>query len=316
MKTLSTGNLVDLGSELNGASVQRKKSGGVRRTAARAPKLESLRWGASCHVIAYGVRMGVRAIRPEDLEKSLGYLPLGWKPCSPSNVSRLYSIVCNEPEQSSAASFDLFCDHHAILRSATETAVLEKLESDSALYIAEMTERRVFVHAGVVGWNGRAILLPGRSCTGKTTLVAELVRWGATYYSDEFAVLDERGFLHPYPRPLGLRENGSLRQTRCPVERLGGSPGAVPLPPALVILSRFKTGTEWRPRHISPGRALLGLLDNAVSARRNPAAALKTLKQVVNQSFAVKGVRGEGQQVVDWISKYFDPQKGFPLPGS
>jgi hypothetical protein len=31
--------------------------------------------------------------------------------------------------------------------------------------------------------------------------VAELVRAGATYYSDEFAVLDSRGRVHPFPRP-------------------------------------------------------------------------------------------------------------------
>jgi hypothetical protein len=35
-----------------------------------------------------------------------------------------------------------------------------------------------------------AILIAGRSFSGNTTLAAELVRAGATYYSDEFKVVD------------------------------------------------------------------------------------------------------------------------------
>ena len=65
--------------------------------------------------------------------------------------------------------------------------------------MAAETRERVFVHAGVVGWKGHAIVIPGRSRSGKTTLVAELVKAGAEYYSDEFAVLDAEGRVHPFP---------------------------------------------------------------------------------------------------------------------
>jgi len=83
--------------------------------------------------------------------------------------------------------------------------VFEAFETDLQLYVAEMAPRRLFVHAGVVGWRGQAIIIPGRTFTGKTTLVAALVKAGATYYSDEYAVLDVRGRVHPYARPLGIR---------------------------------------------------------------------------------------------------------------
>ena len=47
----------------------------------------------------------------------------------------------------------------------------------------------------IVTWGrGRAIVIPGRTFSGKSTLVAELVRAGATYYSDEYAVEDETTF--------------------------------------------------------------------------------------------------------------------------
>ena len=57
------------------------------------------------------------------------------------------------------------------------------------------------MHAGAVAWRDRGIVIPGRSHSGKTTLVRALVE-AARYYSDEFAVLDPQGRLHPYPLPL------------------------------------------------------------------------------------------------------------------
>ena len=86
----------------------------------------------------------------------------------------------------------------------------------SSYYVAEEARRGVFVHAGVVGWKGRALVLPGKSGAGKTTLVAELIRAGATYYSDEYAVLDERGRVHPYARPLAVRVDGRRQRRRYP----------------------------------------------------------------------------------------------------
>ena len=52
------------------------------------------------------------------------------------------------------------------------------LESELRQSLAARSRQRTFVHAGVVGWRGQAIVVPGRSRSGKTTLVAELVRAG------------------------------------------------------------------------------------------------------------------------------------------
>ncbi|HEY4049215.1 MAG TPA: hypothetical protein VGM27_20330 [Acidobacteriaceae bacterium] len=287
----------------------------MRRRASSQSKLDTLAWSAGLSFIAYGVRIGVRANRADVMARSVDYLPLGWKPSSSPIVEQVYSIICDDqsgPEN--GVCFHLYKDNQRLLLCGQESQLLECLEADVTLQVAESTRRRVFVHAGVVSWGGRAILIPGRTFSGKTTLVAELVRAGAVYYSDEFAVIDHNGLVHPYARPLQLREDGGFRQTKRPVEELGGVAGHAPLLPGLVLLSRYEAGARWHPRHISAGQALLGLLDNTVSARRGPAAALRVLKQVVTQSFAVKGSRGEGQEVVDWITTHFDPQCMFPSP--
>src|SRR4051795_2847365 len=43
---------------------------------------------------------------------------------------------------------------------------------ETCVRIPDRSPRRVFIHAGVVGWNGGAILIPGASFSGKTRLVA------------------------------------------------------------------------------------------------------------------------------------------------
>src|SRR5438477_263298 len=73
---------------------------------------------------------------------------------------------------------------------------------------------------------------PGLGCSlsGKTTLVREMLRLGATYYSDEFAVVDDSGLVHPFARPLGIREDFFPAQTNYTAENLGASTGVKPLP--------------------------------------------------------------------------------------
>ena len=165
------------------------------------------------------------------------------------------------------------------------------------LSAAELTDHRVFVHAGVVGWKDRAILIPGKSFVGKTSLVAELVKAGATYYSDEFAVLDSEGLVHPFHKPLSLREpGGGGKQTNVAVEEIGGRAGSTPLPVGLVLASEYKAGGRWRPRQLSPGHGALLLLANTVPARRSPKRVIDTLGRVVAAAPVLKSNRGEAAE--------------------
>ena len=160
-----------------------------------------------------------------------------------------------------------------------------------------MSRRRLFVHAGVVEWGGKAIVIPGRSYSGKSSLVWELVRAGATYYSDEYAVFDERGMVSAYPIPLKLRTGSGENGKACPSEQAWETPEAKPVPVGLVVLTRYQTGAKWRPKMLSPGPALLQILANTVAARRRPKAALQVLGKVVSQAQVLRGVRGEADQL-------------------
>ncbi len=96
--------------------------------------------------------------------------------------------------------------------------------------IAALSEAGILaIHAGVVGRDGQAILIAGRSGRGKTTLVLSLLRRGFDLLSDELALVgpDDRTILayprglHVRPQALGLfPELGFLADI--PAQELGG----------------------------------------------------------------------------------------------
>jgi hypothetical protein len=248
---------------------------------------------------SYGARVGLRASDPVALDALLERLPPGWKEKPVPTVERLYSLVLGGNGDGRVRRLNvLYGDAELLARSRELGEALDTFASDVQLHVAERARRRVFVHAGVVGWKGRAIVMPGRSFSGKTTLVSELVRAGAEYYSDDYAVFDARGRVHPFPRPLEIRGDGAHVQQRYSVESLGGVAGTRPLPVGLVVVTEYDDGVKgWRPKHLTAGHGVLELLAHAVAARRKPKAVLGALERATASATVVKGRRGDAPVV-------------------
>ena len=264
-------------------------------------KVDRLGWAVGFSLKSYGVRIGIRSNDPAALASACQHLPSEWESTTSPVVDRVYSLMIGAKDsRSNGRRLNcLYGDEVRLARSADLDGVFERFESDLRLYVAELATHRVFVHAGVVGWKGQGLVIPGRSYSGKSTLVAELVRAGATYYSDEYAVLDSRGRVHPFSKPIELREEGEFTQTKITAAELGGHSGTRPLPVGLVLMTQFKSGARWRPRKLTAGRGVLEMLFNTVSARRSPERALATLQRVTSQAEVLKGVRGNATDVVD-----------------
>ncbi|HEX2824943.1 MAG TPA: hypothetical protein VHP37_01240 [Burkholderiales bacterium] len=169
---------------------------------------------------------------------------------------------------------------------------IDRLEAAVRLTIAEHAPERVFVHAGVVAWNERAIVVPGPSFSGKSTLVAALVRAGATYYSDEYAVCLDSGAIEPFVKPLELRREGEHAQYAVDVPM----PAHGAMTAGLVIVTRYVAGAAWQPRAISRGAGVLRLLENAVAARSASERALRALGAVVSSAIVLEGDRGDADE--------------------
>jgi hypothetical protein len=230
-------------------------------------KLDRLGWAEGLAFSAFGVRVGVRVNVPGVLARVLPLLPPGWKKSRRLVVQRLYSLMVAEGGERAGMRrlHVLYADSGRVARAAALDQVLGAFEADLHLHIAEASSDMSFLHAGVVGWQGRVIVVPGRSFSGKTTLVREMLRLGATYYSDEFAVVDNFGLVHPFTRPLGIREQGSEGQTKYTAERLGAISGVEPLPVGMAVISEYQRGAQWRPVPLSQGQGALELLANSVA---------------------------------------------------
>jgi hypothetical protein len=188
--------------------------------------------------------------------------------------------------------------------------LLQHLETDLQIHLGEMAPERVFLHAGVVGWQGKALVLPGHSYSGKSTLVAALLRAGASYYSDEFAVLDRSGRVHPYPRPLTFRCSSAAGEARRQPASFGARTGSEPLTPGVFLLTRYRHGARWCPRLLRPGEAVLELMANCLPIRHRPEEALSVLEEAVNHALVVHSERSEAEEIVTDVLQILDGTLG------
>ena len=273
----------------------------LRLPSASTGYLDSFDWRAGETLLSHAVRFGIRATEERAVPHFLAVLPAGWKRSSVRTVDRLYSCVVGGSPSEPHLLYD---NEREIGSTADLEEIAERFQAFLHIHIAEHSPNRTFLHAGAVGWRGRAIVLPGRSGAGKTTLTAELVRAGASYLSDDFAPIDGRGRVHPFPKLLAVRENGETREL--PAEAFGGRQSRLPLPVGLVVLSSYAEGRGFRPRSLSPGRAVIELLKTTASARRQPARAFDRLSNLVQQAPVLRGVRGEAAEAAEAILERSD----------
>lgn len=266
-------------------------------------KIDRLGWAAGFSFRAYGLLIGVRASDSAVLGDLRARLPFGSTPSEESEVDYLYSIrVGGKSERKGTRQFHvLYSDAAQLGRTLDWGLLLDAFEKDLELFVGERAHARVFVHAGVVTWKRRALLLPGKSLAGKSTLVAELVRSGATYFSDEFAVLDEAGLVHPFRRPLSLRENGEPGADKYSLDVVLNSPPTDPAPVTSVLVTTYREGARFRPRLVSPGIACLELLQHALAARTQPELVLPVLQTVTEGARIYKTLRGQASEVAQAV---------------
>jgi len=264
-------------------------------------KLDRLGWADGIAFTSYRARIGIRTSSSAVLSDLIERLPPRSRIVQGEVVDTLYSLIVAPPVGHSRVKMYhlLYAGTRQIARSLDPSTVLNALESRLRLEVALRAKGRLFVHAGVVAWNGRAILLPGRSHAGKSTLVAALVEAGAKYYSDEYAVLDSRGYVYPYIKPISLRLPGSSESITVPVASLSGPIGTAPVPVGAIVVAKYQQDAKWRPRQITRGQAVMALFDNTVAAIVKPGFALDVLRKAASCCVGVKGNRGEAIEVVD-----------------
>lgn len=241
-------------------------------------------------LVSWGVPFRLVAETPSLLERMRESVPFGSIPCpKPDLFAHTFTLLRSR----SSSEYQLFSNQEMLTEDESLELILDQLSGHLTIHVAEHAPDYVFVHAGVVAWRDRGLLLPGVSFAGKSTLVAELVHAGATYYSDEFALVDHEGLVHPFPRELRMRRPGQTEQTPMPIKQLHGRSGTASVPIAMVVFTQFEIDGRWAPEPLSPGRAALELLLHALPVQRTPKRVLTTFAAVMRRARAWRTARGE-----------------------
>jgi hypothetical protein len=215
-------------------------------------------------------------------------LPPGWQPSDRFPEDGHLTLA-----GAGADGYDVLLDGGPVATGVSSDLAVQVLDAQLRARIALLATDRIFVHAGVVARGDRAVVLPAPSFAGKSALVAALVRGGATYFSDEFAVLDPDGLVHPYAKALSLRSETARHGAATTVDALGGRAGDGPATVAVIAVTRYVPGSRWAPERRGAGAGALALLANAVAARSRPAETLRTTGRAAARAVVLEGPRGD-----------------------
>ncbi|MGE0668780.1 MAG: HprK-related kinase A [Sphingomonadales bacterium] len=170
--------------------------------------------------------------------------------------------------------------------------------------VATRTFTHLILHAAVVAREGRAVILPGQSGQGKSTLCAALVARGWRHLSDEFALLDPASLaITAHPRPISLK-NRSLQAVEAWAPELVLSPAyegtpkgtigyvapsraaveaaAVPAVPAAVVFPRFDPSEAPALDAMGNAAAFIALTACSVNYREFGQAGFEALSRLVD----------------------------------
>ena len=273
-------------------------SAGVRELGQGTEEFKAVR------ISAFGVRIQIRA-PAEILAHIHRSIVPGAEFGDPEPADATISVRVNE----SASGQPLYeiRENSAVLGTqAGLQATMSVVESWTQLTVATLAKELVFVHAGVVGWRNKAIVIPGRSLSGKSTLVLALVKAGADYYSDEYAMFDSEGRVHPYWRLPKLKAASGQKAADSSLGGVLSGPPPRPTPLGSVLICRYKPEEPRQPRRLTCGETLLGLLDNTVPLRLRPEQAVRTLSRAVANAQGFEAARGEAEVFARQVLSLFD----------
>jgi hypothetical protein len=257
---------------------------------------------------AYGVRLAMTAPRPGILERMREFLPPGSRACPPEAVERTFGLRFEDN-----GGFILTRDGQDL--SGTNgmdlDLALEMFDTQLRIYLGRTAPDTIFIHAGVVAHGGVAMVIPSSSFAGKTTLVTSLVRLGAVYYSDEFAVINRDGRIEPYAKPLSLRESGGWKQTDHAVETFGGKAGDEPMPLGMIVITSYRQGADWDPKRLSAGAGAMALLSHAVPAKERPDEVMQAISVAAKDAVVLEGDRGEAGEVAPLLLQELENHQAF-----
>ena len=188
-------------------------------------------------------------------------------------------------------------DYHSRDVSLVSRTLIGHLET----FAAERSATHTFLHAAVVGRGDRALLLPGRSGSGKTHLTAGMTKEpGFTYLSDERAPFDDLLQVAPAARPLAFKDSIGGIELKEPAE-LGCVVESRPLAIGAILLHRYRRGTRLSPARLGRGRAVQELLSHCNSPRTE--RTMDRIARLCEEVPVFESDRDSALELCSWVTE-------------
>jgi hypothetical protein len=217
---------------------------------------------------------------------------------APGPVTCAYSVVGGEP---GATGFTVYAGQQVVGQTATTNGVISLLLWDLNRRAVASSSRFLPVHAAAVSFAGKAVLVPGPSGTGKTTLAAGLVKSGCTYLTDEVVAIERStGEVVPYMKPLAIKEGSRAALSAVGIECVSrldeesepwyvepDQQAAVAVarrcPPGFIVLLRYSEGAPTTVASLPRSAALVALAQSSFQTLHPGSRGLELLAKVARR---------------------------------
>lgn len=191
--------------------------------------------------------------------------------------------------------------------------------------VATRTFTHLILHAAVVAKDGRAVIVPGQSGQGKSTLCAALVARGWRHVSDEFALMDPASLaITAHPRPISLKNQSlavvaawapALRQSPAYEGTPKGTIGYVrpsraaiesaseQVTPVAVVFPRFDPSSSPSLDPMEKAAAFIALTACSVNYREFGAAGFDAIGRLVDGHAVLSATYPDTQSAVDLLEQ-------------
>ena len=202
----------------------------------------------------------------------------------------------------SMEGFELHVDQSLIASADRPEKLLRQLIDCLDTGLVRRLKNLHAIHAGAVLVGDQALLFPGSSHSGKSSLVAEFLRRGAACLSDEYALIDSEGWVHPYPRVLLVRDGGPAQTPVLPREcNELSSVASAAAHVAGILALRYDSAKRWDVAPVPQSEALLLLLQNTPHVLADRPQMVEPFSRAVAGAKCYAGSRGEAADAVDQI---------------
>jgi hypothetical protein len=232
------------------------------------------------------------------------------------NVPPVYSVVEVDPHEE--YGWQLWYGDALLLDGASYDNTLRHLFWHINAETCRQTGSFLLIHAGAVATpSGDGLILPGESGSGKTTMVAGLVRAGFGYLSDEAAAIDPVSRqLFPFPKALTIKE-GSFDlfpdlpaadesimledQWLVPPAALRAGSLGSPCSVRWIVTLRYEPGAATDIDEITPGASVMELGRNGMNLTHYGARALPLLADIARGAESYRLVTGDLAEAVETL---------------